>query len=201
MQSNAVFDEVSLDTGTSAMNYKRPQRGKSCAKKKLTVSKKILAETPLLLPYTYFLNTDRSKHISIGFEIHSFEPIVLFYDVGKSLLELSGTDYFRIFNLAESIESFFHGVKDTLHPTTCVSLDEYLQAIQNQIIDEQFIDVKANTVRERTIIIRHGSSKKKKKNESKISTQKIVLNFYEWTRLKLIEEFIQELIRWYISSS
>lgn len=62
----------------------------------------------LLLSYTYFINADHSKYISVGYSVDNFTPCVIVNYIGIAKIKLVLLEWLNIFLLKnEDISSFF----------------------------------------------------------------------------------------------
>lgn len=62
----------------------------------------------LLLSYTYFINAEHTKYISIGFSVKTFTPCVIINYIGYAQTKLGLTEWLNIFMIKhEEISTFF----------------------------------------------------------------------------------------------
>lgn len=133
--------------------------------------------SPLLLAYTYQINNECSKLVSVGFETGSFQPAILFQNVNKSFLQLNVFEYINIFLYANEIQSFFN-------ETNSLNVNNHYITIKSVIVKKV-----------KHLII------KKKFNEKNSSNQKIILKSEEWDILLRLFNFFDVLIFWYRSTA
>lgn len=63
----------------------------------------------LILAYTYFLNDNFNKFISIGFSAQTLKPVVVLHHIGQSAVILSTSEWYSLFLNQKDIESAFTG--------------------------------------------------------------------------------------------
>lgn len=66
---------------------------------------------PLLLNYTYFLNDEYTKYISIGFQQKDFKPGVIIHSIGENCVELSFFEWLSLFVYIPEIDNAFQTQK------------------------------------------------------------------------------------------
>lgn len=62
---------------------------------------------PLLLAYTYFLNNEYTKYISIGYQQDDFKTGIVLHDIGENCVVLSSFDWLSLFIYITEIDCAF----------------------------------------------------------------------------------------------
>lgn len=127
----------------------------------------------LLLAYTYYLNNEYTKYISLGYNAKTLEASIVLHHIGKSFVELNCYEYTNVILLSDHIQAYFY-------PETGVE-----DSINNRYVNIKFSEFSG---------IKHvvfTDNRSQQKNHS------IRLNYSEWERMQELMGFFSPLTLWY----
>lgn len=131
----------------------------------------------LFLAYTYHLNDECTKYISLGYHTRTFTTTILFHHIGVSVLELDTLEFTNIFMLSENISQYFQRGE----PIEKLSPNKYIQLAMTTAANGE----------KQIVFERVGNTS---------STLKIALNEKEWNCMLELTNYFNPLLFWYQSS-
>lgn len=67
----------------------------------------------LLLPYTYFLNENGTKYISVGYSTTSVSPVVFLCEIGQIFVQITPNEWNTLYTYRYNVTNFIKGTGDS----------------------------------------------------------------------------------------